>query len=76
MEIERKRLETEHTGEDIDFLEALMISKPPGSVNFSKFEFFDDQGRTRGWEVAFSVRLELIEEHGVLRDRISDIAKP
>jgi hypothetical protein len=39
-------------------VEALITSAPPGSVTFSKFEFFDQEGRTRGLEVAFLIREE------------------
>ena len=36
----------------------LIALKPPGSATFSKIDFFDREGRTRGWEVAFMVREE------------------
>jgi hypothetical protein len=36
----------------------LIALKSPGSAIFSKVKFFDREGRTRGWEVAFMVREE------------------
>jgi hypothetical protein len=47
----------EDVASDTSDIEAL-ITAPPGSATFSKFKFFDNEGRTRRWEVAFLIREE------------------